>query len=78
VLVEYAVNDASEDGQFDTLALRAFERLMCNLLRLPKSPAVVLLNAYAMLFTPPRGRYWANAEAHFFELATYYSLPLLS
>jgi len=78
VLVEYAVNDASEDGRFDTPALRAFERLLRKLLRLPNSPAIVLINAYAMLFTPPRGRYWASAEAHFFELATYYSLPLLS
>jgi DNA polymerase alpha subunit B len=78
VLVEYAVNDASHARDFDTPALRAFERLLRKLLRLPNSPAVVLLNAYAMLSTPPRGRYWANAEAHFFELATYYSLPLLS
>ncbi len=55
MLVEYAVNDRyapSKDWQDEER--RAFERLVRKLLRLPRSPAVVLVNMFAFQSTGGR------------------------
>jgi len=77
--VEYSVNDeAHPSPPMDNPQRRAFERLLRKLLRMPRGPAVVLVSAYAYHMSRPPGQYWANAEADYFEFATFYQLPLLS
>ncbi|GIL76842.1 hypothetical protein Vretimale_8688 [Volvox reticuliferus] len=66
--------------------LRSFEQLVRKLLRLPRRPAVVLLNIFRWFSEsridadqrPSDTYYFTNAEAQFFEFATYYGLPLIS
>ena len=71
-------DEAHPSPAMDNPQRRAFERLLRKLLRMPRAPAVVIVCAYSYLMSRPPGQYWANAEADYFELATFYSLPLLS
>ena len=58
------------------------ERLMRSLLSRPNRPAVVLLNTFQHPNNLPQRRrgnlYFENAEAFYFDLATYYGLTLVS
>ncbi|GAX76847.1 hypothetical protein CEUSTIGMA_g4293.t1 [Chlamydomonas eustigma] len=60
---------------------KSFERLLRKLLHLPHHPAVILLNAYQYLNIDPRNekhKYLEGAEAFYFEMATYYGIPMAS
>ncbi|GLI65300.1 hypothetical protein VaNZ11_008793 [Volvox africanus] len=87
VLLEYAINDPPFlEPQMINEPRKSFEQLVRKLLRLPRRPAVVLLNLFRWFSEsrvgadqrPSDTYYFTNAEAQFFEFATYYGLPLLS
>ncbi|GIL56585.1 hypothetical protein Vafri_11927 [Volvox africanus] len=87
VLLEYAINDPPFlVPQMINEPRKSFEQLIRKLLRLPRRPAVVLLNLFRWFSESSVGAdqrpsdtyYFTNAEAQFFEFATYYGLPLVS
>ncbi|GFR52534.1 hypothetical protein Agub_g15107 [Astrephomene gubernaculifera] len=90
ILLEYAINDeAFPDPPWENEHRKSFELLVRKLLRLPRRPPVVLLNTYRWhsegalrgptgTKRPSGGIYYTNTEAHYFEFATYYGLPMIS
>lgn len=86
IIVELASNDAPSYLSWgDPNALRdrkGFERLVRSLLSRENHPAVVLLNTFQHPNNLPEAKrdrlYFENAEAYYFDLATYYGLTLLS
>ena len=83
VITEYAVNNRNfwEAGTaFDTPLTRSYERLMRWLLRLPRAPAVVMLDMFNWRDGWPfRGAYWGGSvERDTRELSLFYDAPSVS
>ena len=81
VIVELAANDPWAYSD-DTQAKRVFERLIRKLLMREARPAIILVNAYHHAFDfgedDQESLYLHNSEAFFFDVSTYYGLPLAS
>lgn len=81
VIVELAVNDLSAYRE-DMLGKAAFERLIRRILNRPSRPPILLLNVHQHAENHPPSEqvslYLHNAEAFFFDVATYYGLQLAS
>lgn len=80
----YAMNDPEPNHRLgmNCPARRAFERLLRQLLRYPRRPAVALLQSYSYFWhrkqEPQHGYYWAGPERELNEIGGYYRLPVLS
>ena len=82
VIVELALNDPWSYDKIDNPAKREFERLIRKILAMKNKPAVILLNGYQHPSNIPSEHhdklYLYNAEAYFFDVASFYGLSLAS
>ncbi|EFN58305.1 expressed protein [Chlorella variabilis] len=78
VVVEFTFNEHSA-VPFPHPTRRGFEQLLRKLLRLPASPAVIVLHHYAWFYAygdgVEAGLYYRPAEAQLSTLAQYYDIP---
>ena len=86
IIVELASNDPPSyldwKDQNSLKEKKGFERLIRSLLSRQNRPALLLLNTFQHPNNLPKEKrdnlYFENAEAYYFDLATYYGLSLLS
>ncbi|KAI7842255.1 hypothetical protein COHA_003896 [Chlorella ohadii] len=78
VVVEFTFNEAPE-LPYTSPNRRSFEALLRKLLRMPRSPAVVVLHHYGWYHSAgdgiSAGLYYRAAETHLSTMAQYYDIP---